>query len=402
MSRTRNQDRTDATGSIDRKSEIESTPDSDLDTSLASLREQIDAVDREILDNLNRRARLVEEVGHIKSGGERSPIYVASRERDLVAALIESNRGPFPNSGLVHVFREIISATRSLEKMVSVSYLGPEGTFSHLAALRQFGNQVDLQPSSNLSQVFLKTERGETHFGVVPIENSTEGAVTECFDNLVDCGRHHLWRAPGRDLSRISCGKGRRSRGPRAGRLASPAPGPVSRDWLQRHGSPTSRSSRRAAPTTAAQMAAGDPFAGGHRQQDRRRCLLISSSSSQAYPGSAGQHDALSRHRSARRPRIERQGPHLGGLHRSQEPERCPAIKLLESFAKLRSEPHLDPVASHEGQALGVSSSSSTWRGTLEDASGRQRRWRMRRLGRPTPTRSWAPTRVPTKSRAQS
>ncbi|MCP4036791.1 MAG: hypothetical protein GY733_07635, partial [bacterium] len=121
---------------------------SDLGRELAALREKIDAVDREILERLNQRARLVEDVGQLKSGGERSPIYVASRERDIVASLIANNPGPFPSPGIVHVFREIISATRSLEKMVSVSYLGPEGTFSHLAAIRQFGTQVDLQPSA--------------------------------------------------------------------------------------------------------------------------------------------------------------------------------------------------------------------------------------------------------------
>lgn len=158
----------------------------ELRRALAALRDRIDAVDRDILDRLNQRARLVEEVGQLKSGGARSPIYVASRERDIIASLIANNPGPFPNPGIVHVFREIISATRSLEKMVSVAYLGPEGTFSHLAALRQFGAQVDLQPSLNLSEVFLKTARAETHFGVVPVENTTEGAVTESYDNLVE------------------------------------------------------------------------------------------------------------------------------------------------------------------------------------------------------------------------
>ncbi|MDP6977316.1 MAG: chorismate mutase, partial [Myxococcota bacterium] len=101
----------------------EAADSDELRRGLAALRGKIDAIDREILDQLNQRARLVEEVGHLKSGGERSPIYVASRERDIVASLIESNSGPFPNPGIVHVFREIISATRSLEKMVSVSYL---------------------------------------------------------------------------------------------------------------------------------------------------------------------------------------------------------------------------------------------------------------------------------------
>lgn len=159
---------------------------SEVAAALDGLRGQIDAVDLEILERLNARASLVEDVGRLKNGGDRSPIYVASRERDIVANLIKHNGGPFPNAALVHVFREIISATRSLEKMVSVAYLGPEGTFSHLAAIRQFGTQIDLQPNANLKEVFLRTERGETHFGVVPVENTTEGAVTECFDTLVD------------------------------------------------------------------------------------------------------------------------------------------------------------------------------------------------------------------------
>ncbi len=166
--------------------DVRSGQASEISVELAALRERIDAVDREILERLNRRAKFVEEVGQLKSGGKFSPIYVASRERDLVANLIADNPGPFPNQGIVHVFREIISATRSLEKMVSVAYLGPEGTFSHLAAIRQFGTQVDLQPSQNISEVFTKTERGETHFGVVPVENTTEGAVTECYDCMVE------------------------------------------------------------------------------------------------------------------------------------------------------------------------------------------------------------------------
>jgi chorismate mutase/prephenate dehydratase len=172
-----------------RASAADSSPsatDSEIGPELEALRESIDDVDREILTRLNRRAKLVKEVGLLKSGGQRSPVYVASRERDIVAGLIENNAGPFPNPGIAHVFREIISATRSLEKMVSVSYLGPEGTFSHLAAIRQFGTQVDLQPSPNLAEVFLKTECSETHYGVVPVENSTEGAVTECYDLLVE------------------------------------------------------------------------------------------------------------------------------------------------------------------------------------------------------------------------
>ena len=251
MSGSENNDRMNVT-----EAEVSEADAADITQGLSSLRDEIDGVDREILESLNRRARLVERVGELKSGGAKSPIYVASRERDLVAALIEANPGPFPNGGLIHVFREIISATRSLEKMVSVAYLGPEGTFSHLAALRQFGTQVDLQASANLSDVFLKTEHGETHFGVVPIENSTEGAVTECFDSLVEsnvtiCGELML---------EISQNLLRREGGLEGiERIASKREALAQcRGWLQRQ-MPGVEIIETASTTAAAQMAAEDP-----------------------------------------------------------------------------------------------------------------------------------------------
>ncbi len=160
--------------------------DPDLDWRLGELRAQIDEVDRGILDLLNRRAELVREVGEAKQGGRRSPVYVAARERDLVDALIERNPGPFPNDAIPHVFREIISATRSLEERVRVSFLGPEGTFSHQAVLRQFGSQVDLVPVRHMRDVVTTTERGESHFGVIPVENTIEGAINATYDALVE------------------------------------------------------------------------------------------------------------------------------------------------------------------------------------------------------------------------
>jgi len=166
----------------------DATPSNDpeLDWRLGELRAQIDEVDRGILDLLNRRAELVREVGEAKQGGLRSPVYVASRERDLVSDLIERNDGLFPNEAIPHVFREIISATRSLEERVRVAFLGPEGTFSHQAVLRQFGNQVDLVPVRHMRDVFTATDRGESHFGVIPVENTIEGAITVTFDSLVE------------------------------------------------------------------------------------------------------------------------------------------------------------------------------------------------------------------------
>lgn len=164
----------------------DSTPDSKMAAELASLRTQIDEIDAEILDRLNRRAVCVQQVGALKQHGQIGPVYVAARERDLVRSLVESNPGPFPSVALPHVFREIISATRSLEERVRVAFLGPDGTFSHQAASRQFGAQVDFVPVMTLREVFTRTERGDTHFGVVPVENTIEGPITVTFDALVE------------------------------------------------------------------------------------------------------------------------------------------------------------------------------------------------------------------------
>jgi chorismate mutase/prephenate dehydratase len=160
--------------------------DSEIGGELASLRGQIDEIDAEILTLLNRRATYVQRVGELKQGGRKGPIYVAARERDLVSALVEANPGPFPSVAIPHVFREIISATRSLEERVRVAFLGPDGTFSHQAASRQFGAQVDFVPVTTLRDVFTLTERGDTQFGVVPVENTIEGPITVTFDSLVE------------------------------------------------------------------------------------------------------------------------------------------------------------------------------------------------------------------------
>jgi chorismate mutase/prephenate dehydratase len=162
-------------------------PDSnvELGAKIERLREAIDSVDRTLLEKLNERARLVQEVGKCKRSS-RAPVYDAARERDLVAGLAAVNPGPFPNSALSHVFREIISATRSLEARLRVAFLGPEGTFSHLAARRIFGALGDCIAVSTISDVFAVVERGEADHGIVPVENTTEGVVTQTLDTLIE------------------------------------------------------------------------------------------------------------------------------------------------------------------------------------------------------------------------
>ena len=116
---------------------------SDPGSELARLREQIDAVDRAILERLNERAKWVLEVGRLKQSRGVS-VYEEAREKRIVSSLVESNPGPFPDDGLAPVFREIISATRSLEEGLSIAYMGPEGTFSHEAANLKFGRLAAL------------------------------------------------------------------------------------------------------------------------------------------------------------------------------------------------------------------------------------------------------------------
>jgi chorismate mutase/prephenate dehydratase len=151
---------------------------------LERLREQIDAVDRALLAELNRRAALVEAVGRLKEG-RAEQVYRAGRERDLVDALVRENPGPFPSAALPAVYREIISAMRSLEARLRVAYLGPAGTSSHVAAREAFGAQAELVPVATLADVIGAVERGQAEHALLPIENTSEGAVTQALDALL-------------------------------------------------------------------------------------------------------------------------------------------------------------------------------------------------------------------------
>ena len=239
----------------DQRSEPEPESAEEFAVVLARLREEIDATDLQILEQLNARARLVREVGELKSRSGHAPVYVASRERDLTENLIRANSGPFPDAGIAHVFREIVSSTRSLEEVVRVAYLGPLGTFSHQAAVRQFGALAELVAAQHIGEVFDLCERGRAHYGVVPVENTTEGAVTQCFDALVEsevtiCGellleiKQNLLTKAG-SLGRIK----------RVG--SHPQPLAQCRNWLQRE-LPGIETVEMASTAVAAQAAAAD------------------------------------------------------------------------------------------------------------------------------------------------
>ena len=151
------------------------------DPALLNLRNSIDAVDRELLALLNRRAGLALEVGELKKR-EGSVVFRPEREAQVIDGLKAANPGPLKNDSVAPIWREIMSACRALETPTRVAYLGPAGTFSELAALGYFGSSMARVPCASIDEVFRATSAGAADFGVVPVENSTEGVVARSLD----------------------------------------------------------------------------------------------------------------------------------------------------------------------------------------------------------------------------
>ncbi len=152
---------------------------------IEDLRARIDAIDSGILRLLNERAELVVEVGRLKAA-QNLEFHAPQREEAIYARLQQENAGPFPSTALRPVFREIISACLSLEHPLRVAFLGPRATFSHLAAMERFGLSARFLALSSISDVFGEVEKENADFGVVPVENSTEGVVSHTLDRFVD------------------------------------------------------------------------------------------------------------------------------------------------------------------------------------------------------------------------
>ena len=160
------------------------TPDHDAASpapTLPELRDRIDALDRELIAMLNRRARLAQEVGEIKKR-EGSVVFRPEREAQVIDGLKQFNPGPLKNESVAPIWREIMSACRALETPTRVAYLGPAGTFSEEAALGFFGSSIVRVPCASIDEVFRNTSAGVADFGVVPVENSTEGMVARSLD----------------------------------------------------------------------------------------------------------------------------------------------------------------------------------------------------------------------------
>ncbi len=149
---------------------------------LAKLRGQIDALDLRILAALNERAKIAHAVGKLKQG---SQVYRPEREAQILRSILAKNPGPLGRAALARVYTEIISACRALEQPLAVSYLGPPGTFSEMAVLKLFGAGVRTQACASIDEVFRQAETGSVDYGVVPVENSSEGAIDRTHDLLL-------------------------------------------------------------------------------------------------------------------------------------------------------------------------------------------------------------------------
>jgi chorismate mutase/prephenate dehydratase len=148
-------------------------------------RTRIDEIDRQLLRLLNQRAELSLEIGRAKrETGE--PVHVPEREQGILEELDRLNPGPLPGGAIRAVWSEILSASRGLQRPFRVAYFGPQGTYTHMAALRHFGSSAEFVPVRGIPDVFEEVERGRADVGVVPIENSSEGVVNHTLDGLID------------------------------------------------------------------------------------------------------------------------------------------------------------------------------------------------------------------------
>jgi len=174
---------------------------------LQALRLRIDSLDEKILALISDRASCAEEVARVKMKalpeGEKPVFYRPEREAQVLKRIMERNKGPLGNEEMARLFREIMSSCLALENPLKVAYLGPEGTFSQAAAMKHFGHAVISVPMAAIDEVFREVAAGAVNFGVVPVENSTEGAINHTLDSFLEhdmviCGEvelrihHHL------------------------------------------------------------------------------------------------------------------------------------------------------------------------------------------------------------------
>lgn len=180
---------------------------------LPPLRKKIDEIDNEILRLLNERAALALEVAEVKNV-HNAPLHVPEREREILARLANDNPGPFPTAALMAVFRDIISTCLNLEGPIRIAYMGPQATYSHQAAHRYFGAGCTFVARSSVPDVLTSLQKGESDYGVVPVENSAEGSIAVTLDlvgasDLAVCGEivlpvHHCLLARDTPIEKVT------------------------------------------------------------------------------------------------------------------------------------------------------------------------------------------------------
>jgi chorismate mutase/prephenate dehydratase len=228
-----------------------------VDPSLAPMRQKIDAIDSQLLVLLNERAALAQAIGHVKAQTD-APVMRPEREAQVVARLLSENNGPLPPDAVVQLFREVMSACRSLERRVGVAYLGPQGTYSEQAVWSHFGRFVNALAATSLDEALRSVETGASDFCVLPIENSTEGSVSQTLDLLlqtplvisgeVSLPIHHQLLTQATSLADVT------------EVLAHPQALAQCRDWLQRH-LPGVRQSAVSSNAEGARLALAQPHA---------------------------------------------------------------------------------------------------------------------------------------------
>lgn len=223
---------------------------------LDSLRAQIDALDRELVQLVNRRAELALKIGKLKDSTGQC-IYAPAREEEVLARAIAANGGPLSHDCLRAILRELISGSRSLERRFRVAFLGPQYSYSHLAALERFGHSVELLPVGSIGAVFEEVNRGHADYGLVPLENSTDGRIADTLDMFTRlpvriCGEVQLWihhhllgKCPRGEITEV---------------YSRPQALSQCRNWLARH-LPSARTIEVTSTSTAAQLAREKPGA---------------------------------------------------------------------------------------------------------------------------------------------
>ncbi len=182
---------------------------------LTELREQIDDLDAKLLELINQRAGFAQTVAEIKAQNGEEVFYRPEREAQVLRRVMKRNTGPLSDEEVARLFREIMSACLALEKPTSIAYFGPEGTFTQEAALKHFGHSALTSPMSAIDEVFREVVAGAADYGVVPIENSTEGVVNHTLDSFLDsslqiCGEvelrihHHFLVGPNTSEANIT------------------------------------------------------------------------------------------------------------------------------------------------------------------------------------------------------